>query len=229
MPSSTPSPTPASATATPVAVPSLVGKPAYSAPLVDTSGKVAREWLPWVQSLSTAASSLAALATAFNALQASVATGSTSASTVAAQVAAVQSALKTAQAALATLQTATGSLQTTVQMHTLEIGAINASLDAQGVFSLPASATQSGYLLDTDWVTFAAKQAALGYVPLNAADNLSDVLNVAAARANLGITGSGSGTGSGSQNQSIQVNGVGISDDYSWSVNQAPQITVNAS
>lgn len=55
-------------------------------------------------------------------------------------------------------------------------------------FNLPiASATNTGKLSNTDWSTFNGKQAALGYTPLNPANNLSDVSNVSTARSNLGL------------------------------------------
>jgi len=55
-------------------------------------------------------------------------------------------------------------------------------------FNLPiASATNTGKLSNTDWSTFNDKQAALGYTPLNPANNLSDVSNVSTARSNLGL------------------------------------------
>jgi hypothetical protein len=49
-----------------------------------------------------------------------------------------------------------------------------------------ASASQAGYLSSTDWSTFNGKQAALGYTPLNPANNLSEV-TPATARTNLGL------------------------------------------
>jgi hypothetical protein len=51
-----------------------------------------------------------------------------------------------------------------------------------------ANTSQSGYLTSTDWNTFNGKQAALGYTPLNPANNLSEV-TAATARTNLGVPG----------------------------------------
>jgi hypothetical protein len=57
-----------------------------------------------------------------------------------------------------------------------------------GQFSIQqANASQSGFLTSTDWSTFNAKQAALGFTPLNPANNLSDVITPATARTNLGL------------------------------------------
>jgi hypothetical protein len=72
-----------------------------------------------------------------------------------------------------------------------------------------ASATTKGFLTAEDWLTFNAKQAALGYTPLNAASNLSDINSAATARINLGLgtlatqsgtfSGVSSGTNTGDQ------------------------------
>ncbi|MGZ6472410.1 MAG: tail fiber domain-containing protein [Bdellovibrio sp.] len=56
------------------------------------------------------------------------------------------------------------------------------------VISISQSTTSTnGYLSSTDWNTFNNKQAALGFTPLNPANNLSDVANVATSRTNLGL------------------------------------------
>ncbi|HWE50481.1 MAG TPA: hypothetical protein VG273_11850 [Bryobacteraceae bacterium] len=50
-----------------------------------------------------------------------------------------------------------------------------------------ASGSQAGYLSSADWTTFNGKQGALGFTPLSAASNLSDVSSASTARANLGL------------------------------------------
>ena len=57
-----------------------------------------------------------------------------------------------------------------------------------GQFNLPqASSAFSGYLSLTDWILFNNKQNALGFTPLNAGSNLSDLTNVGQARTTMGI------------------------------------------
>jgi len=55
------------------------------------------------------------------------------------------------------------------------------------VTCLTATSAQGGCLAAADWSTFNAKQAALGYTPLNPALNLSDVASAATTRTNLGL------------------------------------------
>lgn len=50
-----------------------------------------------------------------------------------------------------------------------------------------ANASQKGLLSSTDWSTFNGKQNALGYTPLNPANNLSDVSNAVTAKDNLNV------------------------------------------
>lgn len=58
---------------------------------------------------------------------------------------------------------------------------------APAISMLMATASVDGYLAHTDWNTFNGKQAALGYTPLNPANNLSDVQSVSSVRSNLGL------------------------------------------
>lgn len=50
-----------------------------------------------------------------------------------------------------------------------------------------ASGSIPGCLAAADWTTFNNKQGALGFTPLNAASNLSDLANAATSRTNLGL------------------------------------------
>lgn len=61
------------------------------------------------------------------------------------------------------------------------------SRSSNTVNCLVASSIQAGCLSTTDWSAFNGKQTALGYTPLNPANNLSDV-TAATARANLGLS-----------------------------------------
>jgi trimeric autotransporter adhesin len=75
---------------------------------------------------------------------------------------------------------------TTVTKGILQVGT-NLQV-AAGVISLQnADSTHTGALTSADWSTFNSKQNALGFTPLNVANNLSDVANVATARTNLGL------------------------------------------
>lgn len=54
--------------------------------------------------------------------------------------------------------------------------------------SIPqANGSTAGFLAATDWATFNGKQVALGFTPLNPANNLSELSSATTARANLGL------------------------------------------
>lgn len=66
-------------------------------------------------------------------------------------------------------------------------GTPSASIPYSALSSVPtATSSVSGILTSTDWITFNGKQAALGYTPLNPANNLSEV-TATTARTNLGL------------------------------------------
>lgn len=67
-------------------------------------------------------------------------------------------------------------------------GTPSATIPYSALSSVPtATSSVNGILTSTDWLTFNGKQAALGYTPLNPANNLSEVTTPATARANLGL------------------------------------------
>ena len=105
-------------------------------------------------------------------------------------------------------------------------GAVSATapiVDTGGVFSIPQATTAvNGFLSATDWTTFNSKQNALGYTPLNPANNLSDVLSASTSLSNLGgqpllstyavpanqfLTGYGSGTFTAAQPSFSNISG----------------------
>jgi hypothetical protein len=84
---------------------------------------------------------------------------------------------------------ATASALTEATSSVLTItGGSTAVLNATSIQVKQASGSQGGYLASADWNTFNGKQSALGFVPLNPANNLSDVATASIARTNLGLT-----------------------------------------
>ena len=79
-----------------------------------------------------------------------------------------------------------GSSLTELTSSVLTItGGASALLAAVSIQVKLATTSQAGYLQAADFVTFNNKQASLGFTPLNAASNLSDVANAATAFNNL--------------------------------------------
>lgn len=69
-------------------------------------------------------------------------------------------------------------------------GPLSSTGGADPVISITqANATTAGYLSSGDWSSFNSKQAALGFTPLNPANNLSELPNLVVARTNLGLGG----------------------------------------
>ena len=65
----------------------------------------------------------------------------------------------------------------------------------------------SGTISKADYDSFVAKQAALGYTPLNPANNLSDVANAGTARSNLGLGTAATQTIGIAANNVVQLDG----------------------
>ena len=81
----------------------------------------------------------------------------------------------------------TGSSQTFVAT-TAGVDFSISSSDSVHSFNIPnSSATSRGLLAGVDWSTFNSKQDALGFTPLDPANNLSDLANILTARTNLGL------------------------------------------
>jgi hypothetical protein len=98
-----------------------------------------------------------------------------------AQANAISSAQTNANAAIAALNLKSASQHLATDFDTA--GAATTAVNA-----IPtATASVKGLLSMADWATFNNKQAALGFTPLNAANNLSDVTSVSQARTNLGL------------------------------------------
>jgi hypothetical protein len=100
-----------------------------------------------------------------------------------AQANAISTAQTNANTAIAALNLKSASQHTATDFDTT--GAA-----ASAVAAIPTSGssqTKAALITPADWATFNNKQAALGYTPLNAANNLSDVGSASQARTNLGL------------------------------------------
>ena len=87
----------------------------------------------------------------------------------------------------------TGNLTETGSSVLTVTGGGNAVIGTGTTIQVKQAATsQSGFLSSTDWNTFNNKGVALGFTPLNPANNLSEIINAATARTNLGISANGS-------------------------------------
>lgn len=83
----------------------------------------------------------------------------------------------------------TGILQRTGANTYATLGLVSPlGVVANDIVISQANTTTPGYLSAADWNTFNNKQVALGFTPLNPANNLSDLDNTATARTNLGLS-----------------------------------------
>ncbi|MEK6627436.1 MAG: hypothetical protein AABY53_02325, partial [Bdellovibrionota bacterium] len=77
------------------------------------------------------------------------------------------------------------ALHASMASNTSQLGGVAANLYTK--FSDTASGGSAGVLSAADFTSFSNKQNALGFTPLNPANNLSDVANPTTSRSNLGL------------------------------------------
>jgi hypothetical protein len=95
-----------------------------------------------------------------------------------------------------------------------------------------ATASANGYLSSSDWSAFNSKQAALGFTPLNPANNLSDVSSASTARSNLGLGSAASlsvGTTSGTVAAGDDARITGALQSSAYNADVAPAATCTSS
>jgi hypothetical protein len=160
-------------------------KPSYQSPLVRVNRIIAPEWLRWFNQIQTSTAAVANLEAELAKLEALVAADQANIATLQAQMAAVQKAQAAADAALAALAATVANLQALVNLHTVQLTAQQAEIDALAAASDQFDRTEA-WTSPRDWSTeieelrrlFAMLDAPLTPAVL---DGLYDPLGAAAA------------------------------------------------